>query len=188
MKSTASPSEEYSEILSIDMSGNRRQFITVNVISAAIALAMLIPFIASYPFTFDIAPLMLNAAIILAGTVAYTALHELTHALFIIIFGCKKPSFGFSGLFAYTKADFYFSKFAYIVIALAPVVIFGIILPALAFALRDSVLPAVYTIAVINFSGAAGDLYVTARILPLPRDILVYDTGAAMHIYSKKHI
>lgn len=188
MKSTRSLPDGYSEVLSIDMSENRRSFITVNVISLVIAVAMLVPFmiyLVTNIASADYKTLLIDAALIIAGSVVYTVLHELTHALFIIFFGCKRPSFGFKGFFAYTRADFYFSKFAYTVIALAPVVILGIILGVLTAVLRDSLFPVFYLISVINLSGAAGDFYVIARILPLPRDILVYDTGTAMRVYSQ---
>ncbi len=43
-----------------------------------------------------------------------------------------------------------------------------------------------YIIQIANISGAAGDLYVTARFTRLPKDILVRDSGVAMEVYSKE--
>ena len=37
---------------------------------------------------------------------------------------------------------------------------------------------------IMNVSGAAGDVYVTVKLLRQPQDILVKDTGVAMTVYS----
>ena len=42
----------------------------------------------------------------------------------------------------------------------------------------------VWILQIANVSGAAGDVYVTLRLLRLPRDLLVRDTGVAMTVYS----
>lgn len=46
----------------------------------------------------------------------------------------------------------------------------------------------VYLIQMMNISGAAGDLYVSASFSKLPKDILINDTGVSMTIYSKDEI
>ena len=42
----------------------------------------------------------------------------------------------------------------------------------------------VWILQIANVSGAAGDVFVTLRLLRLPRDLLVRDTGVAMTVYS----
>ena len=37
---------------------------------------------------------------------------------------------------------------------------------------------------IMNVSGAAGDVYVTLKLLRAPSDILVKDTGVSMTVYS----
>lgn len=81
--------------------------------------------------------------------------------------------------------DFYDRK-AYIFIALAPVILWGIIL-----AVINPFVPAqwfwvVYLIQITNLSGAAGDLFVTVRFSRLPDDILIRDYGVGMTVFTKK--
>ncbi len=187
MKSTKELPEGYSEIFSVDLSKNKRQAIFVNVLALVIAVAMIVPAIifVSIP-ELDIGAFLIRASVALVGIFVYIILHELTHGLFMVLFGCKKPKYGFGGLYAYARADFYFSKLAYVTIALAPVVIFGALFAVLSIAIPASWFYTVYVLQVVNISGAAGDIYVTAKFMLLPRDILVFDTGTAMTVYSRE--
>ena len=65
-------------------------------------------------------------------------------------------------------------------------VIWGIVLGVLCAALPESWFWVVYFIQIANISGAAGDAYVTYKMLTLPKDILVNDTGVAMTVYVKE--
>ena len=40
---------------------------------------------------------------------------------------------------------------------------------------------------VVQISGAAGDLFVTYRILTMPKDVLVLDTGMEMKFFAPTH-
>ncbi|MBR2467252.1 MAG: DUF3267 domain-containing protein [Clostridia bacterium] len=186
MKSVKVLPEGYSESISIDLQKNKKQLITVNAICVLITVAMLVAAVILRGFSGITPDDLAFAAIITAvGCFVYLILHELTHGLFMIIFGCRWPHYGFSGLYAFAGADFYFSKWHYVIIALAPVVLLGGVLAVLNVVLPPLWFYPVYFIQVMNVSGAAGDLYVTARLLKAPRDILVYDTGTAMRVYSK---
>jgi hypothetical protein len=101
-------------------------------------------------------------------------------------FSGVRPHYGFTGLYAYAGSDVYFSKRHYLRIALAPLVIWGILLAVL-----NALVPAgwfwvVYLIQIINISGAAGDLYVCVRFSKLPADILIQDTGVEMRVFLPK--
>jgi hypothetical protein len=89
-------------------------------------------------------------------------------------------------MYAYAGSEAYFNKKSYIIIALAPVVIWGAVLGVLCAVLPQSWFWVVYLIQIGNISGAAGDFYVTFKFLKLPKDILVNDTGVAMTVYTKK--
>ncbi len=187
MKSTKELPEHYAQILSVDLSKNKRQAVLVNALAIVIAAAMVVPVLIFRGFDEpSVTGLFIAAAATLGGIIAYIILHELTHGVFMLAFGEGRPKFGFTGLYAYARADRYFGKAPYLVIALAPVFIWGAVLAVLCVILPSSWFWAVYIIQVMNISGAAGDLYVTARFLFLPKDILVYDTGTAMTVYSKQ--
>ncbi len=186
MKNVKELPEGYSEILSVDLQKNKRLAVFVNALAIVIAVLMIVPAVIFVYPDIGLSELFIQALVTFAGVFVYIILHELTHGVFMRLFGCRKPKFGFTGLYAYARADCYFAKLPYIVIALAPVVIWGLILLVLNIALPLSWFYPVYIIQVMNISGAAGDIYVTARFIFMPNDILVFDTGAAMTVYSKE--
>ena len=121
------------------------------------------------------------------GYIAYIVLHELVHGVFMKCFSGIKPKYGFTLMYAYAGSSAYFNKKSYIIIALAPVVIWGAVLGVLCAVLPQSWFWVVYLIQIGNISGAAGDFYVTFKFLKLPKDILVNDTGVAMTVYTKNN-
>jgi hypothetical protein len=114
-------------------------------------------------------------------------LHELVHGIFMKHYSGVKPKYGFTLLYAYAGSTAYFNKKSYIIIALAPVVIWGIVLGVLCAVLPVSWFWVFYFIQMGNISGAAGDAYVTYKMLTFPKDILVNDTGVAMTVYTKNN-
>lgn len=71
-------------------------------------------------------------------------------------------------------------------VALAPVVLWGIVLLIINLLVSDEWIWIVYLIQITNISGAAGDFYVTAKFLKMPEDILVKDRGVSMTVYAPK--
>lgn len=121
-----------------------------------------------------------------AAIVAYIVLHELVHGLFIRIFSGKKARYGFVGMYAFAGSDSYFDKRSYLIIALAPVVIWGLVLLALNLLLPREWFWFIYWLQIMNISGAAGDFYITWLMTRLPADVLTGDAGVSMIIYAKK--
>ena len=89
-----------------------------------------------------------------------------------------------AGSIAYAGSNCYFNKKHYIIIALAPIVIWGIVLLVLNLVFKETWFWVIYFIQIFNLSGAAGDLYVTYRFSKLPKDILIKDIGVNMTIYT----
>src|SRR2546421_8749642 len=111
-------------------------------------------------------------------------LHEGIHALAFIFWG-GKPYFGAKlpvALFCGAKNQL-FRRDQYLVVGLAPLVvitvvavIFTLFYPALAsYALLGSI---------GNFSGAAGDVWGTTKLLRQPRNVLVEDTDAGYRVWE----
>jgi hypothetical protein len=99
--------------------------------------------------------------------------------------GTKKVKYGFTGLYAFAGSDDYYYKKPYIAIALAPIVVWGVILGIVNALVPVEWFWVVYFIQLINLSGAAGDLYVTCRFAGLPKDILIRDYGVSMTVYAR---
>lgn len=190
MNSTQTLPQGYNEILKINLQKDKKAAIIVNVFSV---LLMAVVFTIGNSFVsiktlFDLTDgfkiYFIRLALILFGIIIYLILHELVHGICMKAFGAEKIKYGFTGLYAYAGSDCYFSKKAYIIIALAPIVIWGIVLLILNFIVPGNYFWVVYFIQIMNISGAAGDLYVTYKFLKMPKNILVKDTGIEMTVYS----
>jgi len=130
--------------------------------------------------------LLVKAGITLAGIVGYIILHELTHGLFIRLYCGEKAEYGFNGLYAYAgKKNACFDKRSYCVIALSPVVLWGVVLLVLNLLLPAAWFWPVYLIQILNLSGAVGDAYVFFVLSKMPGDVLINDDGVSMRFYTQ---
>lgn len=128
----------------------------------------------------------LRIGVLLLAYLAYIILHELTHAIVMRAVGGGKVKFGFTGLYAYAgSTEDYFDKSSYRCIALAPLVFWGIIFGILTVVVPPGWFWTAWFLQVGNIGGAAGDLYVTARLWKEPESILVRDTGLDMTVFDK---
>ena len=120
------------------------------------------------------------------GYLAYIVLHELTHGVFIYAFSKMKLRIGFSFSYAYCASDAYFNKKEYIIIALAPVVVWGIVFAALNAVFRTMAwFWVIWMLQAGNIGGAAGDFFCTYQVTHCPKDVLVFDGGTDMTIYRR---
>lgn len=182
MKDYTELPEGYKEIFKIDLMNNKKMFIIVNLLNLVIALIMIVIGLFIEPGFLDTSPVGFTFFFI--GMWVYIILHELVHGVFMKGFSKQRPYYGFKGLYAYAGSKAYFCKSHYIIIAMAPVVIWGIVLAAINLFVPEVWFWPVYLIQVVNISGAIGDLYVTYLMSKMPEDILVQDNGADMSVLS----
>jgi hypothetical protein len=123
-------------------------------------------------------------AVLFGSMAVYIVLHELVHGITMKICGTKKVKYCFTGVYAYAGSDDYYYKWPYITIALAPVVVWGVVLAVINFLVPAPWFWVVYAIQLMNLSGAAGDLFVTAKFSSLPGTILIRDYGVGMQVYA----
>ena len=184
----------YDVVLKLDLQKNKKIALLVNGIAALIAVLLVglgcfwVPITTLFQFDDGMKMYFLRFGILLVGIILYTILHELIHGIFMKQFSRTKVTYGFTGLYAYAGSEAYFNKSSYLIIALAPVVVWGLVLLCLNLFLNYSWFWVVFTIKICNLSGAAGDLYVTYRFSKMPADILVRDTGVAMTVYAPVHL
>jgi Putative zincin peptidase len=128
-------------------------------------------------FEFSFGGLLLWLVVNIVAYVVILPLHEAVHGLVIALLG-GKPYFGAKlplALYCGAKNQL-FRRNQYIMLALAPLVVLSladIVLTLLAPVAASYV----FFAAVGNFSGAAGDVWTTARIFRLPPDVLIEDTA-----------
>ncbi len=181
----------YKEILHIDLQKDKKLMLIVNGIAVLIMVLMLVVAAAIVPLTTLIdyeqpSELLHKVAVLGIGSLAYIILHEAVHGIFMRRYCTAKVKFGFTGMYAYAGSEGYYCRKHYITIALAPIVIWGIVLLVANLLVPVSWFYVIYFIQVTNISGAAGDLYVSRKMSKLPQDILVRDTGVAMTVFSRE--
>lgn len=192
MKSYAMLPQGYAPYASIDLLHNKKQFWIVNGLSIALCVVMLIPpFLLGYSLLDfngeeSLPAYFLRVGAAIVGLLAYIALHELTHGAVMMACGAS-VRYGYKVAYAYAGSDAYFTRPTYVAIALAPVVVWGVVFAVLTVCLPREWFWVVWLWQLMNISGAAGDFYCTCRILRAPRDTLVQDTGTAMTFYRKSN-
>ena len=182
--------EGYVLVREIDALKNKHDFNRINLYAFIVFGAMMLMLIET-PFSiprltdtwFDI---VLFGISISAAIVIYMVLHEVVHGIFIYLTSGEKPSFGVKLPYAFAASSMYFDKRSYIIIALAPIVLFGILLCRINIIVPAAWFWFVYILQMINLSGSMGDIYVSGVVLRLPPDTLAYDTGTQMRFYSKQ--
>lgn len=193
MKTQITLPENYTKLLDIDLQKNKKLALLVNLLGLAIIAVMVVaahifnPVSMIFDMSEGLGVYFARFAVIAIGAVAYIFLHEIVHGICMKHFSGMKPTYGFTGLYAYAGSKAYFNKRDYIIITLAPIVVWGIVLAVINVFVHESWFWVVYFIQIINVSGAAGDIYVTVKFSKLPPDILVNDTGVAMTVYTKEN-
>lgn len=191
MKAVENLPSGYNEIYNIDLQKNIKMSILVNLLAVLISILMIvpmhfvIPIFSMFSMKTGTKNYLLKIGILIILIVLYMALHELIHGIAMKICGTKKVKYGFTGMYAFAGSNDYYGKKAYIFIALAPVVLWGIVLGVISALVPVEWFWIVYMIQVVNISGAAGDLFVTFRFLRFPSDILIQDYGVGMKVYSR---
>ena len=97
-----------------------------------------------------------------------------------------KPKYGFKLCYAYAGSRAYFDRRSHNVIALAPLLVWGIVLFALERALPAEWFWLFYVVQISNVSGSMGDVYCVFALRKYPSDILIQDTGTRMRIFAPR--
>ena len=183
--------ENYQEIMQINLQKDKQTAQKVNVIAGIIMIALLIigHLIVPIKELFNeemFAASLLRLGVLFLAYFAYIVLHELTHAVAMKAVGGGKVIFGFTGLYAFAGSrEDYFDKTAYRCIALAPLVLWGIVFAAATVFVPRSWFWVVWFLQAGNIGGATGDVYVTVKLWNKPASILVMDTGVDMTVYDR---
>ena len=184
--------DDYREIYSIDLQRDKKMSLIVNGLAIVIAVLLAIPMNLVVPFytMFNLEnglkDMLIKYGVLIALMIVYMILHEIVHGIAMKICGTRKVKYGFTGLYAFAGSEDFYDKTSYIFIALAPVVLWGVILGIVNCFVPIGWFWIVYLIQIANISGAAGDLFVTIKFSLLPKDILVQDYGVAMKVFSKE--
>ncbi len=184
----------YNEVKKISFTENKRFSVIINIAALIVCVIMIAPMLIIVPLETlfhissdeDVKLLIIKMAVLALSEYLYIILHEAIHGIFIRIISGKWGKFGFKSVYAYASCDTYLGKKEYIIIALAPIVIFGILLGVMSVLVSAEWFWVVYLVQITNISGAVGDVYVTYTITRLPKDTLIFDTGLEMTAFSNE--
>jgi len=151
MKNYIELPNDYKEILQIDLQKDKKLAFLVNIIALVIIIAMVIMGSFFVPITelFD-GMSTLQWGVVLVGLIVYMVLHELVHGVTMYLYSKQKPFYGFTGMYAYAGSNAYFNKKHYRVIALAPIVVWGIVLLIMNLIFKEKWFWIIYFIQMMN--------------------------------------
>ena len=179
----------YRQIEVMDFVRNRKQLMIVSVSAIAVMAVMIVLGLLFFPTrpSWDFLKANWWAWIVLAGMhIAYVLLHEITHGLLMHALSGVKPKYGLKLPYAYAGSTVWFDRRSHGLIALAPLVLWGVVLFVLERMLPGHWFWLLYTVQIANISGSAGDVYCVLHMLRLPRDIVIQDTGTRMRIFAPR--
>lgn len=177
--------ENYELLRTIDLTKNKKENNIVTILSLVLlVVAFLFGFLLRAPESVQTGNMGLVMVAALFAFAAYIVLHEVVHGAFMWYFSKVKPHFGFSLQYAYAGSDVYFHRTPYLIIALAPFVVWGVIFGVVALMFDNVWFWLFWFLFAGNASGAAGDLYVFYVVSRMQRDVLIQDDGMSMRIYA----
>lgn len=149
-----------------------------SAVAALIAVALLL----DLPFDGSWHPAVV-AAITAAACVAYMVVHEATHGTALWWLTKVRPTFAVRLPYLVTGSPALISRRQAIAIALAPVVLWGLVLLTLLRDLPAELFLTVYVVLVLNVAGSAGDALQAYAFARLPADALIRDDGRVTTVY-----
>lgn len=183
--------EGYQLYRTVDLAKDRKLARKVALLSLGITVVMLalalplVPFSTFFDFRMPSVSDGVRLLLFLPAMLVYVLSHEWIHGIYMKKYSGIRPKYGFSGMYAYTGSRAFFPRRIYLIIALAPVILWGGILLILNLTLPTSCFWFVYLLQILNFSGAAGDFLVSTIFSHLPPSLLVRDDGVRMELYLR---
>ena len=193
MRARSALPEGHEPFCEIDLQKDRKTALAVNLAAAAVAAVMaagmhfLVPVGELFDMEDGLGPYALRFGLLLVLMIAYLVLHELTHALAMKLLGVRRVKFGFTGLYAYAGCEEdYLDRGAFLVSALAPLAVWTPVLAAACLLAPRPWFWLFWILEIANVSGAAGDVFLSGKVLRFPADMLSRDTGVSVTFYSAR--
>lgn len=157
---------------------------TIFIIIAAIFMSSV--FIFNIEFNSEYHGLLI-AGFTMTLVLIYMTLHELTHGIFISLLSKTKSTYKFRFPFLTTGTHAYFNKKSFIIICLAPSILWGIVIGVSIKFTPNNLLLSLYILLGLNFAGSAGDYLQVFLISRTSIDSLIQDDGKVTSIYTVTH-
>jgi len=184
--------DDYQEVLHWKVTEKRSRVIAVNII------AVLLLVIFGWWFSILAASLgkllefrfgLIEIVAVFIAVVLTLVLHELTHGLFMRIYGAK-PQYGvlLKGMMFYaTSPGYAYPRNNYVVIALAPFVLISLLAILGMWLLQGTLWVALLGICgATNASGAVGDMWITMKVVRYSAQAYVMDERDGIRVFLPK--
>lgn len=167
----------------VDLKADRKVAAAIQVVFVAIAVVSVgLALILGFPLSGGFGT-WVNFAVMVIACLLYMVIHELTHAGFLYLFSRTRPAFALRIPYLVVGGRGYLNTRSFIVVALAPVVVWGVILVILQVTLPAQFFFSVYIVTILNFAGSAGDYFQAYAVAKLPPIALIQDDGTATTVY-----
>lgn len=141
-----------------------------------------------FTFRFEGLQSLLTFVLLMLTLFLTLILHEAVHGLGFWLLAGVRPQFAFRGTYAYAAAPgWYIPAEIYFWIGTAPLLVLSLLAVGLIAVVPLSALTYVILAAVMNFSGAVGDIWVAVQLLRAPRGSLALDHGDDITLYAPAH-
>lgn len=173
----------YRLIDKLDLKNDKRIMMKIKIYFFSVIFIMIgASKLLDFPMKNDIG-ILRNVYITIIAMVVYTVIHELIHGYFFFHFSGTKPKYLIRAPFVCTGSEAFYNRKQYVLIALAPVVILGVILINMLYFLPKIFFPTLYVITVYNFAGATGDLLQVLKLYKFPINVLIQDNGKETKLF-----
>ena len=182
-RDTAELPATYVQHSSVDFKKDRKIAIIIQAIFLVVAvLAVAIALLVELPLASAWHPVITLTVTVLAGLV-YMAAHEATHGVTLRLLTGAQPTYRVRFPFLTTSSSFYLTRRSLVITALAPCVVWGVVLLIAMFLVPVDARLTVYILLAMNFAGSGGDYVETTLALRAPREALVQDQGHRFIIF-----
>ncbi|BEH01466.1 hypothetical protein brsh051_07470 [Brooklawnia propionicigenes] len=173
----------YTEHLTVDLKKDKKLTFVVQGIFVLVALiAVAAGLLLRLPLETGWSPVV-TIPVTLAACLVYMALHEATHGITLQLLTKVRPSYKVRFPFLTTGNRAYLTRRTAVIVALAPVVFWGIVLLASLLTLPDDYRMTAYIVLALNFAGSAGDFVEVFLVSKQPRAALIQDDGNKLHVF-----
>lgn len=168
---------------SVDLKRDRQQLLAVQVVAVLIVAVMVGPVL-----LLDLLPAgswgtWVTVAVTVAACLTYGAAHELTHGAALRLLCDARPTVAVRFPYLVTGSPAYLGRRSFAAVALAPSVVWGVVLLVLLVVVPAPWALTVFVVAVLNFAGSSGDYIQAYAAARLPPEALIQDDGRTTTVF-----
>lgn len=151
-------------------------FVLVAFLAVAAALLLDLPLASGW------GPLV-TIPVTLVACLVYMAVHEATHGVVLHLLTKVRPSYAMRFPFLTTGSHVYLTRRSVVIAALAPAILWGIVLSVALFTVPADYRLTAYILLALNFAGSSGDYVEVALAVRQQRGALLQDHGSKIHVF-----